>query len=410
MKKIYSLLVLSGLVSSLAWSQVIENVPLNDYLCKDKQHIKECPDPLVDRVDVYLRDADMNGWHIDQTFYYTYNDLEDLAEINVFDYNDSIFSQKYLYEYYSNQLLAKRSLQYFVNGKWQDNVLYYYTYNTDNNLWKLTIKELLSTGWSFTQRHIYRYNTDKILTGFLRQRYVSGSWVNYVVHSYTYNDLDLLEGITETRVSDNEIFRQEFYSYDKNTLLTERLVQVKNNDDIWENTLRVEYVYDQSGKLIKRYNQSWINDEWVDDVMRVYHYQYERTPKAEICHKGQTICVSINAVHAHIAHGDYPGKCKVCEKGNASGNLKSASVQTPYDSESNIAVYPNPFIDKVIISLNENHPFSRIEIFEYTGKLVRSIDNPGSGEIVLDMSDLPKGIYLLKATGAELYSTKLILE
>jgi hypothetical protein len=289
-------------------------------------------------------------------------------------------------------------------------VLYYYTYNTDNNLWKLTIKELLSTGWSFTQRHIYRYDTEKTLTGFMRQRWVGGKWENYVLHSYTYDNLDLLTGITETRVSDNEIFRQEFYSYDKNALLLERLVQVKNNNDIWENTLRVEYVYDRYDRLIKRFNQSWINGAWADDVMRVYHYESDRTPKAEICHKGHTICVSVNAIRAHLAHGDYPGKCKVCETETASGNLKSASVQTFSDSESNIAVYPNPFNDKVFITLNEDHAFSRIEIFDYTGKLVRSIDNPDQGEIMLDMGDLPKGIYFLRATGAEIYSTKLISE
>ena len=225
-----------------------------------------------------------------------------------------------------------------------------------------------------------------------------------------YDNLDLLTGITETRVSDNEIFRQEFYSYDKNALLLERLVQVKNNNDIWENTLRVEYVYDRYDRLIKRFNQSWINGAWADDVMRVYHYESDRTPKAEICHKGHTICVSVNAIRAHLAHGDYPGKCKVCETETASGNLKSASVQTFSDSESNIAVYPNPFNDKVFITLNEDHAFSRIEIFDYTGKLVRSIDNPDQGEIMLDMGDLPKGIYFLRATGAEIYSTKLISE
>ena len=282
---------------------------------------------------------------------------------------------------------------------WQDNVLYYYTYNTENYLWKLTIKELLTTGWSFTQRHIYRYDLENTLTGFMRQRWIGGKWTNYVLHSYTYNDLDLLTGITETRLSDNEIFRQDFYSYDKNALLAERLVQVKNDEDMWENTLRVEYVSDHNGRIIKRYNQSWIDGAWVDDVMRVYHYESDRPHKAEICHKGQTICVSVNAVPAHLAHGDCLGKCKDPEVENASANLKSAFAPTFSDSEANIAVYPNPFNEKVFITLDENHPFSRIELFDYTGKLVRSIDSPGYGEIVLEMGDLPKGIYFLRATG-----------
>ena len=31
--------------------------------------------------------------------------------------------------------------------------------------------------------------------------------------------------------------------------------------------------------------------------------------KVEVCHKGNTISISENAVKAHIAHGDYIGEC-----------------------------------------------------------------------------------------------------
>ena len=117
MKKLYSSFIALWLISSLALAQSFENMPFNEYLCNDKRHnIKECVNPLVDRIDVYLRDPESNRWIKDQTFYYKYNTFQNLTEINVFDYQDSIFSQRYLYEYYSNQLLMKRSLQYFVNG------------------------------------------------------------------------------------------------------------------------------------------------------------------------------------------------------------------------------------------------------------------------------------------------------
>ena len=31
--------------------------------------------------------------------------------------------------------------------------------------------------------------------------------------------------------------------------------------------------------------------------------------KVNICHNGNTICVSVNAVQAHLEHGDVPGQC-----------------------------------------------------------------------------------------------------
>jgi hypothetical protein len=398
------------LFGSLTVAQSFENMPCIEYLCNDKHHIKECVNPNVDWIDVYLRRTDSDEWVKDQTFYYTYNEFQILDEINVFDYQDNMFSQKYLYEYYDNQLMMKRSLQFFVNGAWQNNVLYYYTYDEENFLRKLTIKELVSDVMTNTQRHFYRYDPENVPTGFMRQHWIDGKWSNYVLHNYSYNEYMLLSGITETRVSNNEIFRQDFYSYDRNAVLAERLVQVKNDEDIWENTLRVEYVTDRGGMIIKRYNQVWVDGAWVDDVMRVYHYESDRPHKAEICHKGQTLCVSVNAVHAHLAHGDCLGKCKDSEAENTPGNLKSAFSSTFSDSDCDISVYPNPFNEQVFISLAEDHSFSRIELFDYTGKLVRSVDNPGFGEIVLEMGDLPKGIYFLRVSGVETFTTKLLSE
>ena len=36
--------------------------------------------------------------------------------------------------------------------------------------------------------------------------------------------------------------------------------------------------------------------------------------KVQICHKGKTICVSYHSLKAHLAHGDYIGKCKPGKK------------------------------------------------------------------------------------------------
>lgn len=40
-----------------------------------------------------------------------------------------------------------------------------------------------------------------------------------------------------------------------------------------------------------------------------YEYCHENNKKVYICHNGNTLCVSINAVNAHLAHGDELGKC-----------------------------------------------------------------------------------------------------
>ena len=40
-----------------------------------------------------------------------------------------------------------------------------------------------------------------------------------------------------------------------------------------------------------------------------YEYCHDNNKKVYVCHNGKTICVSINAIKAHLDHGDELGKC-----------------------------------------------------------------------------------------------------
>lgn len=40
-----------------------------------------------------------------------------------------------------------------------------------------------------------------------------------------------------------------------------------------------------------------------------YEYCHSNNKKVYICHNGNTICVSINAINAHLDHGDVLGQC-----------------------------------------------------------------------------------------------------
>ena len=49
-------------------------------------------------------------------------------------------------------------------------------------------------------------------------------------------------------------------------------------------------------------------------------YQYGK--KVTICHKGRTITVSVNAMRAHMAHGDKLGPCTATARSNGNGKGK----------------------------------------------------------------------------------------
>jgi hypothetical protein len=69
----------------------------------------------------------------------------------------------------------------------------------------------------------------------------------------------------------------------------------------------------------------------------------------------------------------------------------SASSFAGYNS---IKIYPNPTSDYITLLVEDNVLFSTIHIIDITGKIVKKEDF-NSSEVILDVKDLPKGIYFI---------------
>tara|TARA_R110000796_G_scaffold88850_3_gene191802 strand:+ start:3839 stop:9781 length:5943 start_codon:yes stop_codon:yes gene_type:complete len=109
-----------------------------------------------------------------------------------------------------------------------------------------------------------------------------------------------------------------------------------------------------------------------------------RNPKVELCHNGNSICVSENAVRAHLNHGDILGSCD-----SDTGNDEIA-----------FTVYPNPFVSFVIVEL-ENSVNEKVEykVYNHFGRLVgKSYDRLffGRNKSIIPLWYLPRGYYYLK--------------
>ena len=48
---------------------------------------------------------------------------------------------------------------------------------------------------------------------------------------------------------------------------------------------------------------------WPEDTDEEYEYCNDKKTKVSICHNGNTICVSVNAIQDHLDHGDELGQC-----------------------------------------------------------------------------------------------------
>jgi hypothetical protein len=114
--------------------------------------------------------------------------------------------------------------------------------------------------------------------------------------------------------------------------------------------------------------------------------------KVKICHMGKTICVDSNAVEAHIAHGDYLGKCLTASSN--SSLVTSAKLA--------FKLYPNPSKGNITLSYNFDSPgMADLKVYDIAGRIVvaRSFMIPaGNNTLKLNLAHLQTGIYFLEFT------------
>ncbi len=115
--------------------------------------------------------------------------------------------------------------------------------------------------------------------------------------------------------------------------------------------------------------------------------------KISICHNGKTISVNLNALPAHLAHGDCLGPC-----------LKSGLLdpENSFVAATEIKVFPNPSHGIVNVEFTiEEETTATITLVDMTGKTIQSVFNNSveAGEdyrVEIDTHNLTNGIYMVK--------------
>jgi hypothetical protein len=131
-----------------------------------------------------------------------------------------------------------------------------------------------------------------------------------------------------------------------------------------------------------------------------------------------TITLSNNSKWADMfitkynADGNVPwAKCVSGISGQTTHKSTNAGIDNTTANE--ITVYPNPTSGRVIVSTNNSQSLiNNISVFDLTGKEVLSRQSAvGSQQIEIDLSTLPKGIYIFSIkAGENYYNRKIIVE
>ncbi len=144
--------------------------------------------------------------------------------------------------------------------------------------------------------------------------------------------------------------------------------------------------------------------------------------KVYLCHKqngvhgngtigenAHTLCVSVNAVAAHLAHGCCLGQCPT-----ASGRPAPVVVeeeQLPQVLAPVATVYPNPSRGQVQLNMGTPNPKAQVLIVNSRGEIVERRAAGNAQSLSFDLKKYGVGVYLVKiVSGSDVQTTKVIVQ
>jgi len=95
--------------------------------------------------------------------------------------------------------------------------------------------------------------------------------------------------------------------------------------------------------------------------------------------------------------------------------LLKEKYPTAGDGDFSISVFPNPFLNELVIYLkNTNEQSLALELYDFSGKFITgttiTIDNYFDQYETMDFKNIPQGVYLLKVKGKTYYDVKRVVK
>ena len=181
----------------------------------------------------------------------------------------SIREDNYTFE---NNLLIKYLRRTMQEGVLSDYRQWSYSYDEDDNEVEVILQEMQEGAWVNRSRKEQTYNEDGELLTQTLQKWVDNAWKNSRQRNWDY---DMASGLTRTVTLSAwdtptndwiEVFIQTF-SYNADSQWTGSSYQAWDQDnEVWVNTQRTQYLYDNQRNPIGQIMQLWENDDWRNNL------------------------------------------------------------------------------------------------------------------------------------------------
>lgn len=363
---------------------------------------------LLDSTYISKWDNNKQDWILSQTdrYNYIYNGTGyRVVELDQYDNTGNLIRTES--RYYTDSTMV-RILKNPYNETWVNWRKYFTLYDNLNKeiysetyVWK-------NNDWERADKYIWKYDGN-YLVQLIRQYIYNGIFQDVLQIDYLYDqDMHLTEYLISNIITQTPVSRI-LYTYNSLNQRKEGLQQnwVNNN---WNITGKILYNYNPCGNLSHIINQTYLNGVFSNASQTEYfyspHFLGSDAEKVAVCHNGNTINVSKNAIPAHLSHGDCLGECKVektTERQDFDDNEKS---EPPF------TIYPNPASEKITIKFNKDefNGSKRVELTDFYGKLIRSFNIKDDSDLTIYRDNLLSGKYYVRLVGKEVYSAVVIFE
>jgi hypothetical protein len=136
--------------------------------------------------------------------------------------------------------------------------------------------------------------------------------------------------------------------------------------------------------------------------------------KINICHNGNTLCISINALPAHFNHGDAVGPCQSCGGRNLNPSTDKLGVSSELPGgELELNIFPNPSSNEITLDLHGlEDAEGTLSMFDHLGReLLNQKLATGTHILTIQLPEglFPSGTYVVRVISSDKILTKSLI-
>jgi len=321
---------------------------------------------------------------------------------------------KYEYSYDENYYLTNSLLLMYdaQNGGWINSSQINYSNNSNGTIHSY-ISQLWDDqnfNWTNSQRATYSYNNSDDPSQVIYEGWNSGSWQNSMKYIYYYDGKDLLIKLDmmtwdQPSVSWKNFARQTYHNNPDSTI-HDYLYQLYNTGSgTWTNNSRGTYSYSGSQKLLTTLIEVWLNNNWQNSMQQFNTYDNSDYLIHNLTQLWTQVTLSwqYNSQINYENNDDGTVNQYVYQTWDSPANAWKNSTRATYTylpptrineiATSEWLVYPNPSTDHLHVCFKDGSKANLI-ITGLQGEPVLTL-NQAVNEDVIDISALPRGVYVL---------------